>query len=85
MTGRAYRFAQGELPGCFGVVEPRYYEEFLWHARAYHGRTDFPVLQYAWSDPTGHFPWDAACDPRTRRTQRLLFDPQQYVPLSGEE
>ncbi|SRR6266487_871879 len=81
-TGRVYRFAEGELPGCFGMVEPHYYEEFLWHARAYHEHADFSVLQYTWSDPVGRFPWDEACDPRTRLSQRLLFDPQQYLPLS---
>jgi Domain of unknown function (DUF4262) len=79
--GRIYRLAQGDLPGCFGRVEPQYYEEFLWHACAYHGRTDFPALQYVWSDPAGWFPWREQCDPRTRRAQVLLFDPQQYLPL----
>jgi hypothetical protein len=56
--GRVYRLAQGELPGCFGVVEPGYYDQYLWHVRAaYHGHASFPALQFVFSDPSGHFPW----------------------------
>jgi hypothetical protein len=82
--GRIYRFAQGDLPGCFGRVDRRYYEEFLWHACAYHGHAEFPVLQYVFSDPSGWFPWQDECEPRTRSAQVLLFDPQQYLPLRDE-
>lgn len=83
--GRIYRLAQGDLPGCFGRVEPRYYATFLWHACAYHGHANFPALQYVFSDPAGWFPWREECEPRTRRAQVLLFDPQQYLPLLAEE
>jgi Domain of unknown function (DUF4262) len=83
--GRIYRLAQGDLPGCFGRVEPRYYEEYLWHACAYHGHAGFAALQYVFSDPAGRFPWREDCDPRTRRAQVVLFDPQQDLPLLEEE
>jgi hypothetical protein len=83
-SGRIYCLAQGNLPGCFGRVDPQHYETFLWHACAYHGHTDFPALQYVFSDPSGWFSWQAECEPRTRRAQMLLFDPQQYLPLIDE-
>jgi hypothetical protein len=82
--GRIYRLAEGDLPGCFGVVERRYYAELLWPAWAYHGHRDFQTLQYVVSDPAGRFPWEAGCEERTRSAQKILFDPGQYLPLREE-
>lgn len=83
--GKIYRFAQGDLPGCFGEVAPRFYENYLWHARSQHGHDGFPVLQYVFSDTRGYFPWSMGCEAGTRLAQVLLFDPRQYLPLLEDE
>lgn len=66
-------------------MKPCHYEEFLWRVCAYHGHTEFSVLQYTWSDPASRFPWEKACDPSARRSPRLLFEPRQCLPLSEGE
>lgn len=77
--GYRYHLAQGDLPGCFGPVEQRYYEGFFGQAIAYHGTAAFPVLQYVWSDTRGKFAWEAGYDSRLRDKQELLFD--SHLPL----
>jgi hypothetical protein len=80
-TGRRYQLAQSDLPGCFGLVEQRYYANYFGQAIAYHGNADFPVLQFIWSDKHARFPWESGYDPLFRNRQDLLFNPQQYLPL----
>jgi hypothetical protein len=76
--------AQG-LPTCFGEVEPQYYGAYLGQAIIFHQTVTFPILQVVWSDRTGRFPWEEGADPRWRKQQRLLFDPQRYLPLRKEQ
>jgi hypothetical protein len=80
-TGRRYQPAQGNLPGCFGLVEQHHYNDYFGQAIAYHGKANFPMLQFVWSDRRGIFPFEEGYDPHLRDRQELLFDPQQYLPL----
>jgi hypothetical protein len=73
--------AAHRLPTCFGEVEAHYYEEYLGQAIVFHHTSTFPVLQVVWSDPQGQFPWERGADPRFQSQQRLLFQPERYLPL----
>jgi hypothetical protein len=73
--------AGNDLPLCFGEVERRFSDEFFGQAIAFHRTRDFPVLQIVWTDRQGRFPWDDGFEPRFEGKQRLLFDPQRYLPL----
>lgn len=77
--------AESGLPLCFGEITPEYYETHLGQAIAFHRTTAFPVLQLIWSDPRGAFPWEKAYEARMRKAQRLLCDPQRFLPLRDAE
>jgi hypothetical protein len=76
------------LPTCFGEVEQQYYESYFGQALAFHGTAAFPVLQVVWPDAQGCVPFEPTDLRRFQGKQRLLFDPQRYLPLrevEGEE
>jgi hypothetical protein len=71
------------LPSCFGEVEQRYYEAYFGQAMVFHGTQAFPVLQVVWPDTQGRFPFEQHFERRFQHMQRVLFDPQRYLPLKG--
>ncbi len=76
------------LPTCFGEVEPQHYESYFGQALVFHGTSAFPVLQIVWPDTQGRFPFEPSFERRFQGKQRVLFDPQRYLPLrevEGEE
>jgi hypothetical protein len=75
------------LPTCFGEVEQRQYEAYFGQALVFHKTAAFPVLQVVWPDTQGHFPFEAGFERRFQGKQRLLFDPERFLPLreAGEE
>lgn len=77
--------AENGLPTCFGEVEPCYYHDYFGQAIVFHGTQTFPVLQMVWSDTQGCFPFEQHFERRFQGKQRLLFDPQRYLPLREME
>ena len=78
---RYHDLAANDLPSCFCEVEQQYYEDYFGQAIVFHGTETFPVLQLVWSDTRGHFPFEPHFERRFKGKQRLLFDPQRYLPL----
>lgn len=80
--GVLYRdLADDDLPTCFGLVEPQYYEAYVGQAIVFHQTTAFPLLQVVWPDERRHFPWEPRFARKYKRAQHLLFDPETYLPL----
>ena len=50
-------------------VAPAHYRDYLGYARWYYRGDGFPVLQCAWPDKAGRFPWEPAFDPALRDRQ----------------
>lgn len=69
------------LPTCFGEVDQRYYEDYFGQALVFHKTAEFPMLQVVWPDTQGHFPFEPFFERCFQERQRLLFDPQCYLPL----
>lgn len=73
------------LPTCFGEVDLHYYEDYFGQALVFHGTSAVPVLQAVWPDTQGHFPFEPSFERRFQGKQRVLFDPQRYLPLREVE
>ena len=74
----AYERADSVIEGypvVFLPVEPRFYEDFAGLARWFYSGDGFELLQCAWPDVHGRFPWDLGARATFQGMQPLLGRP----------
>ncbi|MEU6037452.1 DUF4262 domain-containing protein [Actinomadura sp. NPDC047616] len=69
------------LPAAFRAVDPGWYQAMFGGAVAFYRRPPLPILQAAWPNPDGLFPWQPGTDLPFRRSQPWLWlTPRQHPP-----
>jgi len=69
------------LPVAFRTVDPGWYTPMFGGAVTFYRRSPLPILQVAWPNPDGLFPWQPGTDLPFRRSQPWLWlSPRQHPP-----
>lgn len=79
------RFAAGDrtdaaLDDClcaFREVPGRFHASHIGYAARFYGDSGFTVLQCAWPDRDGHYPWEKEFDEALRRMQPVVAGPER--------